>query len=107
MLVEAMSTRVPVVSFDCDFGPWEIITLGISGILVPPRDIPALSKAIGNLVTDDELRGRLEQEGFESIGRFAPDEILNRWESLLRDVTARPVALREAQKPPPHSVKRL
>lgn len=106
VLVEAMSAGVPVVSFDCDFGPREIITPGISGILVPPGDIPALSRAIGSLVKDDALRARLAQGGLELIGRFVPDEILNQWETLLRGVTGRPIALREVHKPT-HAAERL
>jgi glycosyltransferase involved in cell wall biosynthesis len=98
VLVEAMSAGVPVVSFDCDFGPREIITPGISGILVPPGDIPALSSAIGSLVKDGALRARLAQGGLGSIGQFLPDEIVNQWEGLLRDVTGRPTAQSEVHK---------
>lgn len=95
VLVEAMSAGLPVISFDCDVGPREIITPGVSGILVPPGDIPALSRAIGSLVKDDALRARLARGGLESVGRFAPDEILKRWEVLLRRVTDPRNALRE------------
>lgn len=96
VLVEAMSAGLPVISFDCDFGPREIITPGVSGLLVPPGDIPALSKAIGRLVKDAALRARLGRGGLESAGRFGPDEILDQWESLLRRVSEPRIAPREA-----------
>ena len=96
VLVEAMSAGLPVISFDCDFGPRDIITSNVSGILVPPGDVPALSRAIGRLVKDGALRARLARAGLESVSRFAPDEILDRWEALLRRVTNPGIAPREA-----------
>jgi glycosyltransferase involved in cell wall biosynthesis len=99
VLLEAMSAGLPVISFDCDFGPREIITPDVSGVLVPPGDVPALSRAIGSLVKDGALRARLARGGLESVGRFAPDEILNRWEALLRRVTGPGIAAREAHPP--------
>jgi glycosyltransferase involved in cell wall biosynthesis len=99
VLLEAMSAGLPVISFDCDFGPREIITPNVSGILVPPGDISALSSAIRRLVKDDALRTRLARRGLESVGRFAPDEILNRWEALLRRVAGPGIGLRKAHQP--------
>ena len=96
VLIEAMSSGLPVISFDCDFGPREIITSNVSGVLVPPGDVPALSRAIGRLVRDGALRARLARGGLKSVSRFAPDEILNRWEDLLRRVTNPGIARREA-----------
>jgi glycosyltransferase involved in cell wall biosynthesis len=84
VLVEAMSAGLPVVSFDCDFGPREIITAGVSGMLVPAGDVAALSGAIRILVKDDLLRTRLARGGLATVDRFAPHEIVNQWETMLR-----------------------
>jgi glycosyltransferase involved in cell wall biosynthesis len=84
VLVEAMSAGLPVVSFDCDFGPREIITAGVSGMLVPAGDVAALSGAIRTLVKDDLLRTRLARGGLATVDRFAPHEIVNQWETMLR-----------------------
>jgi glycosyltransferase involved in cell wall biosynthesis len=95
-LVEAMSSGLPVISFDCDFGPREIIIPHVSGILVPAGDVPALSTAIRSLVNDGALRHRLARGALGSVGRFAPDEILNQWEALLRRITGPRIADHEA-----------
>ena len=101
VLVEAMAAGLAVISFDCDFGPREIITPGVSGILVPAGDTAALSRAIANLVKNDERRTRLARQGLESVGRFAPDEILNRWEALFRSLTDQRMALQDVHSPTP------
>lgn len=46
VLVEANTFGVPVVAFDCDYGPAEIIEDGVNGFLVPQDDIPALAQAL-------------------------------------------------------------
>jgi glycosyltransferase involved in cell wall biosynthesis len=46
-------------------------TDGVTGLLVPPDDPGALAMAIGRLLDDDELRGRLGAAGRERVlGRF-------------------------------------
>ncbi|MFZ5783489.1 MAG: glycosyltransferase family 4 protein [Pseudomonadota bacterium] len=95
VLVEAMSAGLPVVSFDCDFGPREIITPGVSGVLVPAGDVPALSRSIRDLVQHDAMRMRLAKGGLVAAARFAPHEIINRWEAVLRRAVDRVIAPRE------------
>lgn len=99
VLIEAMSVGLPVISFDCDFGPREIITPDISGILVPSGDVQALARAISTLAKDDALRARLAQGGLASMDRFAPHEIIDRWEAMLRRVAGQGIALREVHSP--------
>src|SRR5690606_6883976 len=52
VLLEAMAHGLPVVAFDCHTGPRDILTDGWDGVLVPPRDVDALSDAIATLVAD-------------------------------------------------------
>jgi glycosyltransferase involved in cell wall biosynthesis len=57
-LMEAMAMRRPVVSTRVSGIP-ELIDDGESGLLVEPRDAAALADAIGRLLADAGLRGRL------------------------------------------------
>jgi glycosyltransferase involved in cell wall biosynthesis len=46
VIVEAMASRVPVISVDCPGGPSMILEDGIYGVLVGQRDVDLLSKSI-------------------------------------------------------------
>jgi glycosyltransferase involved in cell wall biosynthesis len=86
VLVEAMSVALPVISFDCDFGPREIITPGVSGLLVPPGDVDSLANAMKRVMGDEALRVRLGVGARQESARFSADETGPRWEALLRRV---------------------
>ena len=62
VLAEAMAMGVPVVSTDISGIP-EMIDDGVHGLLVPPRDAPALASALRRLLTDRALHQRLAQAG--------------------------------------------
>ena len=57
-LAEAHACGKPVVATRVDGIP-EIVDDGVTGILVPPRDTPALTKAVLTLLDDEDLRTRM------------------------------------------------
>jgi len=58
-LIEAQGLGVPAVATDCPFGPAEIVDPGVTGVLVPTGDAPALARAVAELLGDPERRGRM------------------------------------------------
>ena len=54
-LVEAMSYGLPVISFDCEVGPREIINDGVNGFLIPMDDIEGYVSQLKLLMDDDEF----------------------------------------------------
>jgi glycosyltransferase involved in cell wall biosynthesis len=63
---EAMACGLPVVATTGGALP-EVVEDGVTGILVPPGDAPALAQAIGTLMGDAELRRRMGQAGRERV----------------------------------------
>jgi glycosyltransferase involved in cell wall biosynthesis len=61
---EAMACAVPVISTTGGALP-EVV--GDAGILVPPENSNALSKAISDLLDNPELAGRLGQAGYKRV----------------------------------------
>ncbi|MDX2704801.1 glycosyltransferase family 4 protein [Streptomyces sp. PA03-6a] len=88
-IVEAMRVGLPVVSTDCPLGPGEIISDGVDGLLVPPRDVDALAAAMLRLINDDELRRRMGRAALDKGASYDPAEIARSCERLLEELLAR------------------
>ncbi len=90
VLVEAMAAGVPVVASDIA-GYDEVVRDGVDGLLVPPGDPAAAARALGRVLTDPELAGRLADAGRARSRAFSWEAVTDRLESIYRDV-AEPVA---------------
>jgi colanic acid/amylovoran biosynthesis glycosyltransferase len=66
VLMEAMAAGLPVVASRLSGIP-ELVTEGVSGILVPPGDPSALADALMRLAADPELRRRLGAAGRATV----------------------------------------
>ena len=82
-LAEAMSYGLPVVSYDCDTGPSELIEHGVNGYLVEPNNEQKMSQSILQLMLDDSLRVRFGKEAEKVRSTFAFDEVMKMWARLL------------------------
>ena len=82
VLPEAMSCGLPVVSFDCPYGPADIITDGVDGFLIKNRDVNEFANRVCQLIKDRELRVRMGQAAVKSAQRYRPDLIMPKWKEL-------------------------
>ena len=89
VLVEAMSKGMAVVSFDCPRGPGEIIDDGHDGVLVPNGDVAALSRALLDVVGDEERRRALGAAAVQSARRYDPAVVGKDWVSLIDELAPR------------------
>jgi len=82
VLAEAMSCGLPCISFDCPYGPRDIITNEEDGILVENGNIMALAKALKRLMADENLRQSMGEKAIINVARYDSSNIMNRWEEL-------------------------
>lgn len=62
VILESMAAGAPVISYDLNYGPREMITQDVDGILIPPNDIDALSEAMITLFSDQRKLEKMRQE---------------------------------------------
>lgn len=90
-LLEAMACGVPCISFDCPYGPAEIITPEEDGILVKNGNTDELADAICRLIEDTDKRIRMGKQAQKNIQRYSREEVMKLWDELFNTLTtARP-----------------
>jgi phosphatidylinositol alpha 1,6-mannosyltransferase len=72
--LEAMAAGVPVVAARAT-GAVDLIDDGITGFLVPPRDVAAYADAIARIVADRALRGAMGDAGHAKAAGYRWDRI--------------------------------
>ncbi len=84
VLLEAMSYGLPVVSFDCDTGPRDMIDHGVNGILVSTGEKEiGLSEALDKMMADTHFR---ESAGLQAVlvrEKFSITNIMKKWDNAL------------------------
>lgn len=88
VLLEAMAWGLPCVSFDCEWGPGEMIQNEVDGILVPRDDVGALARQLSRVMSDGELRRRLAEAAKISTQRFSHAQVMAAWDGVIEDALA-------------------
>ena len=84
VIIEAMACGCPVVSFDCDYGPSEIIRHAENGWLVAENDEEGLAKAMLKVLNDEALRQQLMRKGTKRASDFNVEKIARQYERVFQ-----------------------
>ena len=79
VIPEAMSCGLPVVAYDCPYGPADIINDGLDGYLIKDNNIDVFIFRLCQLIEDEELRVKMAQNGVLSSQRYRADLIMPQW----------------------------
>lgn len=86
VFLEAMAARLPVLATRVSAVP-EVVVDGETGVLVPPRDVPATARAMRELADDPERRRRMGEAGHARvIERFGLDRMIEETLDVYRKV---------------------
>jgi glycosyltransferase EpsD len=98
--LEAAAAGLPLVLTDCP-GNRDVVASGIPAVLVPPGDDQAVSREVGRLLEDPELRQRLGRESLTAVARLTPErlreEMLATYGEIWKEHVGNTVRLGEAK----------
>ena len=87
VIAEAMSCGLPVVAFDCPYGPAAIISEGVNGFLIPFDNMHFFADKLSLLIEDTSLRKQMGQAALDSSDRFNADLVMSQWLALFDELS--------------------
>lgn len=87
VIVEAMACGLPVVAFDCPWGPQAIISDGEDGLLVENGNPSALAQNLIALMKDDGKRKIMSEAALRNVQRFQIEHIAQQWKKLFVEIS--------------------
>lgn len=85
-IIEAMACGLPVVAFDCLWGPRSIISNGEDGLLVENGNIEKFANTIVGLVNTPMKLQRMGENARKNVRRFNIDDIALEWKKLFDEL---------------------
>lgn len=85
VLLEAQAFGLPMVAFDCDCGPSEVLTAN-NGCLIEQNNIQELSEGILSLMKDENLRITMSDNAKKNAQKFTVQTFISDWERILEQL---------------------
>lgn len=86
VLIEAIECGLPVVSYQCPYGPKDIISDGVDGFLIAVNDKQAMADRICQLIEDEELRHKMGAAAKLKAKRYHKESIIAQWMKLFEEI---------------------
>jgi glycosyltransferase involved in cell wall biosynthesis len=86
VLDEALLFQLPIIAFDCETGPREMITDGVNGFLVPQNDLDTFVEKIILLTNNNSLLEQLKRGCNSTLEGRSDQAILNKWKNLFEEI---------------------
>ena len=87
VMLEAMGCGLPIVSFDCQCGPRDLIGNGDAGVLVRNGNVKGLADEIIALIKDVNRRKGMGKSAYREAEKYLPESIIRQWETLFENLT--------------------
>lgn len=86
VLLEAKANYLPLVSFDIQTGPNEIIRHQVDGVLIEPYKVEKMAESVEELMNSKELREKFSDASQENLNKFDKKNIVQEWRDLYQDL---------------------
>lgn len=83
VLIEAKAFGLPIISYDCDTGPRDIVNHKQDGVLVPLMDSYKFEEELIDLMGSSQTRFEYGNSGLLDIVRFDLPPVIHEWQKIL------------------------
>lgn len=86
VIPEAMSCGLPIIAYDCPFGPSTMISNRVNGFLVEDNNRQVFVNKLSLLMSDYSLRQSLGHAAAQSVQQFSAERIIPIWRELFHRI---------------------
>lgn len=86
VLLEAKANSLPLISFDIETGPSEIIRSEIDGYLIENNNLEQMEEKINYLIENKNIRKEFSNRSKENLDKFEKNKIMNQWIDLIEKI---------------------
>lgn len=86
VIIEAMNFGIPCISFDCNYGPSDIITHNKDGFLIENGNIIDFAKKIEILMENETLRKNFGNTAKQNVQKYQSEHIVKLWDKLFKNL---------------------
>ncbi len=83
VLLEAMQSGLPCVTFDCPYGPSDVVLDHQNGFVVKEGNIVAFAEKLCELIENEDLRQRFSRASIERAKCYNVHVVMSQWKSLI------------------------
>lgn len=96
-VLEALSHGIPVISYDINYGPSDMIVSNENGFLVEDENIDQISERIDRIFSNPAGYQRLSDNAYQSADAFSAELLREKWWNLFETLS---VPIKEKSKAP-------
>lgn len=89
-VLDALAHGIPVLSYDINYGPSEMITSGKNGYLVEDGQIDQLSERLDHVLSDPELYQQLSKAAYQMATEFSTEQVQAKWRAVFESLSVTP-----------------
>jgi glycosyltransferase involved in cell wall biosynthesis len=83
VLIEALSYGCPIISYDCQTGPRDIVINNNNGFLIEDSNESDFIRQFMVLIESDSLREEFQKEALIMREKFERDCIIDKWQTII------------------------
>lgn len=86
VLLEAMFCGNALISYDCNYGPSDIINQN-NGFLIPMNNEKKFQESLQNLINKPDLLNELNQSSFKESAKWRKNKSLIQWDKIINSIS--------------------